>query len=733
MPTPVTSFGAVTEGGYVYVLGGYHGTPHDYRPEGQSAEFWRMSLADGAWEALPSIPEGLQGLALVAHAGKVCRVGGMRVDAEGKMHSVADAACFDVATRAWSALPPLPEPRSSLDAVAVDGRIVVVGGWTLDGDPSTARFASTWLSLDLRRPGAAWQPAAAPLPRRGLAVAAPTGKVVAIGGMGAERDLIGRVDVLDVRTGRWSRGPEFPGSPFGVAAVAVGEEVVAAGSDGILYRLRPGAERWVPAGALAFPRLFGRLVRGMTSSSGWRARGRPEERAATAASASSTERGFARHADVLALGGIRGMTHDPRTAHVEPVALQPPSAADVVLIELPYGGRAKNRQGLFVNGDKVHLFGGNVSLEQHDFEPQHFTREHHVLDLPSLRWSQAAPYPVARQTMQTVVLGEGRAARGISVGGFGHDGNVARTHHESFAFDFRSGTWSEAAPDLPAPRSQFGLVRTAALATGSAEHSRDGTSGDRLVVLGGLDYDPTRPARDRFRHLTSVLVAPVVDAAASSVPPFSYDGVDLPEPRRAAGVAELDGRIYLVGGMAGEFQLVDGCRVYDVRARTFAPIACPARTRLNPQLVPLVHPDGSRALYLVGGTSRQGNDLAPEPTIERYGPAADAWTTVLDALPVEPRHVHAFAHGGRLALISTHTDRPVASMAFIAFPVPDQEAGAASPRGTRVAPPSPRRSASLSRQSGTSSRGQIGPSIGNRSAASRSVMPPVLTNTTSRM
>jgi hypothetical protein len=724
MPTPVTSFGAVTEGGFVYVLGGYHGTPHDYRPEGQSAAFWRMSLADGTWEALPGIPEGLQGLALVAHAGRVCRVGGMRVDAEGKLHSVAEAACFDTRSRQWSALPPLPEPRSSLDAVALDGRLYVVGGWTLDGDPAAGRFATTWLSLDLRRPGATWQVAEAPVARRGLAVAAPPGRVVAVGGMDASREPLARVDVLDARTGRWSRGPDFPGSPFGVAAVAVGDDVIAAGPDGALHRLRPRAERWEPAGALVFPRLFGRLVRGATPADAPQAARSPVKRApgARSGSVSVAPAGFAQGAELLALGGIRGMTTDPRTVHVEPVSLRPATAPEVVLLELPYGGRAKNRQGLFVHGDAVHLFGGNVSLEQHDFEPEHFTREHHVLDLPSLRWTSAAPYPVARQTMQTVVLGEGRQARGVSVGGFGHDGSVARTHPESFAFDFRAGTWSSSAPDLPEPRSQFGLVRLAVPAAASAAADRD----DALVVLGGLDYDPGRPARDRFRHVTPVLVA------RPGAPAFAPGGVELPEPRRAAGVAALEGRIYLVGGMAGEFQLVESCRVYDVAARTFAPIACPARTRLNPQLVALEEPGGARALYLVGGTSRQGDDLGPEPTVERYDPASDTWTTVLDRLPVEPRHVRAFAYRGRLAVLSTHTERPVAHLALVSVPALDQGARTASAAG-RAPDPTPRRSASLSLQSGTSSRGQIGPSIGSASAASGSEMPPVLTNTKSRM
>ena len=303
---PVTSFGAATDGGYAYIVGGYHGTPHDYRPEGQSGEFRRMKLADGAWETLPSVTP-LQGLALVAHAGKLCRVGGMRVfDEAPKLRSLDEVACYDAASGAWRNLAPLPAARSSHDAIVVGHTLYVVGGWQLAGDARSGRFHDTIATLDLSRADAQWSALPAPFTRRGLALAATTTALVAIGGMSSDEEMLRRVDVLDTRRGTWRAAPEFPGEAFGVAAVGVGEDVIAAGRDGGVYRLRPRATAWERIGDLAFPRMFHRLV--------------------------------VRSADeLLAIGGIRGMTTAPRTRHIESIALRPTTEARFVALTSQQG------------------------------------------------------------------------------------------------------------------------------------------------------------------------------------------------------------------------------------------------------------------------------------------------------------------------------------------------------------------------------------------------------------
>lgn len=594
MPTAVTSFGAATDGEHVYVIGGYHGTPHAYTADGQSRSLARLRLDTQRWEELAQLERGLQGLALVAHGGRVCRIGGNTVEdtAQGtpaRMRSVPDAACWSP-SQGWQALPPLPEGRSSHEAAVLGDTVYVAGGWRLDGEPDTARWHTTLLALDLSRPAAGWRSIAAPFQRRALAVAAVDGKLVIVGGLTPERRPSTQVDVYDPARDAWSRGPDYPGDAFGVAATVVGGQLVASGRDGAIHRLRADG-RWEPAGTLAFPRFFHQLV-------------------AVGPSA------------LIALGGIGGMHTHGRTAHVERVELAARGPL-VSTVSMPYPGRAKNRQAIFLHDDFLYLFGGNDSLEQHDFEPHNFQSEGWRLHLPSMRWERVADYPMRRQTMQTALVG----GEGIAVGGFGHDGRAAVTHPEAFAFDFASGAWRER-PGLPHGRTQFGL----------AAH------GGALFVVGGLDYDPTRA--EAFDHVTTLLRAGAEDGT------FREESVALPGPRRAFAGGVLDGAYYVVGGMREGFQIVDDCLRYDLAAARFEPLACPPRgARLSGDLVAL----GSR-LYLGTGTARRGAELEPDRAIETYDPSTGLWTTLVEELPFDTRHARMLAWRYRLLVVSTHRE-----------------------------------------------------------------------------
>ena len=78
---------------------------------------------------------------------KLIRIGGFTaMNKEGDdhdLHSQNQVAAFDVATKTWSDLPALPEPRSSLDAAILGDFVYVVGGWKLSGESSD----NQWLSL----------------------------------------------------------------------------------------------------------------------------------------------------------------------------------------------------------------------------------------------------------------------------------------------------------------------------------------------------------------------------------------------------------------------------------------------------------------------------------------------------------------------------------------------------------------------------------------------------------
>jgi len=132
LPDEVTSFGCLSSGEWLYVLGGYSGVPHRYSSEFQSQAFRRLNLRNGStWEELPNDLRA-QSVELVAHANRLYRVGGMmaknRADEPAHLVSLAKFASFDPDQPAWRAEPPLPSPRSSHAAAVVNGTLYVVGG-----------------------------------------------------------------------------------------------------------------------------------------------------------------------------------------------------------------------------------------------------------------------------------------------------------------------------------------------------------------------------------------------------------------------------------------------------------------------------------------------------------------------------------------------------------------------------------------------------------------------------
>ena len=117
LPRPATSFGAATCDGWIYVLGGYTGPPHDYYMEDQQRDFYRVNLHDRSHiEWLPH-DDRIQSCTLESHDGSLYRIGGMQAlntrDEDQALHSLDAVMKFDPRTGTWSAGTTLPEPRSS--------------------------------------------------------------------------------------------------------------------------------------------------------------------------------------------------------------------------------------------------------------------------------------------------------------------------------------------------------------------------------------------------------------------------------------------------------------------------------------------------------------------------------------------------------------------------------------------------------------------------------------------
>ena len=269
LPVGITSFGGALCDGHLYVWGGHDGAAHEYYRKGQNPTLYRLDLAQPKqWEAVNESKQGRQGLALVAHGGKLYRLGGFEArneqGADQDLHSVASFDCFDPTSGEWTELSPMPEPRSSFDAVVLGNTLYVVGGWALAGEGNT-EWCETAYSIDLSDPQSEWQPLPQPpFTRRALSVATQDNKLFVIGGMQEQGGPTRNVSIFDPQTETWSDGPELPGAQgmegFGNSSFNVGGKIAVTTYGGHVYQLNDAGDGWNKLGSLETGRFFHRLL-----------------------------------------------------------------------------------------------------------------------------------------------------------------------------------------------------------------------------------------------------------------------------------------------------------------------------------------------------------------------------------------------------------------------------------------------------------------------------------------
>lgn len=265
LTVPVSSFGACSTGGYVYVYGGHAGRTHTYSTETTSGRFFRISLNNPAagWEELPSSVH-VQGLALVAHQGKIYRIGGMRPrnmpGENADNHSIASVAVYDPEQGHWEQLADLPAPRSSHDAVVVGDTLVVSGGWHMRGSDKPVWHDST-VTLDLKDRNALWKSHSQPFQRRALTMAVIDNKAAVMGGLTGDGKTAAAMNLFDPATGKWTEGPAIPQgnmNGFSPAACVLGGRLYLNPADGKVYVLEQST--WKIIQDVRYPRFVHRMV-----------------------------------------------------------------------------------------------------------------------------------------------------------------------------------------------------------------------------------------------------------------------------------------------------------------------------------------------------------------------------------------------------------------------------------------------------------------------------------------
>lgn len=626
LPQGIASFGAAVQGPWLYVYGGHTGRPHTHSTANISPSFRRLNLLDrSTFEELP-FGTPMQSVALVSNGKFLYRIGGMEPrnppGEEESLHSSVEFQRFDTEQRTWEALPDLPEARSSHDAVVIDQKIYVIGGWTLAG--SRHSWLQTAWVIDLAQPNPTWEELPPPpFRRRALAVGHQSGRLIAMGGITPEGQVSQQVDIFDLESQTWSRGPEFPEGAFGVSAFATRDRLYASGMKGVLYGLDEALQRWESVATLAFPRFFHRLLE-------------------------------TRPGELVAVGGACRGGH---TRVIESIDLEA-EAPSVVRWRIPFPDTTRSRQGVLVWGHQLYVAGGNNGTGDHDFAPENFSREAFEINLGNHRVTRLGSLPAPRQSFGSLLveLGhdgfangdfEGMRSRqllGMLVGGFGFTGDNLQTQHDVLLWEAESKSFVPSGFALPAGRTQFSVAH----------------KNGRLWLFGGLDYNAQR--KDPFAHPADVLT-------------YSFDGseqlessgVRLPQPRRAHAGVNWNGKHVLLGGMKDGFELVGTCDVFDFESRQWSSFPPPQRTRLAPMAATVLG-----KIYLAGGESREeGGNVAADPSVEVFDPANQSWSLLLNEMPVPAKQARMFAYRDRLLFFSTFEQPGVIDIALVNLPRQD--------------------------------------------------------------
>jgi N-acetylneuraminic acid mutarotase len=226
-------------GGRVHAIGGEARTAHQV-----------LDAALGAWASAPASPAIRFASAAAVLNGRLHLVGGWNYSNTAS-NSVDTHDVYDPATSTWSAAAPLATRRNAAAAAVVDGKLYVIGGRA----PGIRASDQTSLaSVEVYDPATNTWRAGPDLPqaRSGAAAVALGGKVYVLGGESTPGGVRNTVSRLDPATGSWTELAGMPFSAHGLAAVVVDEAIVVMGgfssaSDAVgtesaqCWRFAPGA------------------------------------------------------------------------------------------------------------------------------------------------------------------------------------------------------------------------------------------------------------------------------------------------------------------------------------------------------------------------------------------------------------------------------------------------------------------------------------------------------------
>ena len=283
-----------------------------------------------------------------------------------------------------------------------------------------------------------------------------------------------------------------------------------------------------------------------------------------------------------------------------------------------------------------------------------------------VRWTLNAPMPTARHSF-AMIAPSGQSVF-YAIGGLQSWSNAITANER---FNACSNTWQVLAP-LPVPRAyiQAAELNSRLYVVGGVDHVVSGTFGVQSSVWV---YNPSIDFWSEAADLPQALGGVAVAAANGKI--YAFGGFDSRGPgvgdvntvyeydpshdrwalrstmpggaRSLAGAAELNGEIYVDGGVAGSLSAVSRNEVYNPGTRTWRTAQSISDGHYGFSLFRA--PDGY--LYAVGGSHASNDSWYAE---SRYDPVADVWSSISD-LQINDDFSHGLSGGayaaGRVFLI----------------------------------------------------------------------------------
>ncbi len=236
-PDPNHHSAAVGIGSKFYLFGGFRRPADGAAVWAPTNDAWVFDLPSRAWTRLPPMPSARGGLTATAAGDKIYVLGGAGIPAWAKNRAgltlqwggeqSAANEVFDTRTGRWSVASPMLQGRNHLGSGLVGGKIYAIGGRVGSAFVGASNSVSINEAYDIASD--TWSPMALmPTPRGGVEVAVVGSKLHVLGGEAYALGLQGTSNLHEVyepAENRWQIYPNMPSRRHGFAVAEIDDRI----------------------------------------------------------------------------------------------------------------------------------------------------------------------------------------------------------------------------------------------------------------------------------------------------------------------------------------------------------------------------------------------------------------------------------------------------------------------------------------------------------------------------